>query len=74
MRRQKNGGFSILRRARDEKRIAPFIPPLPQLGLKTLPPPPKRGLDRFKGSRGCCVEGPHEGRERRLASALIEVR
>lgn len=65
MREQKNVGFAILTRTRDEKRIASFFPSLPRLRQRTWPPTPGRRLDRFKGARcsarGVCKRGKGGG-------------
>lgn len=75
MRRQKSrgGGFPVLRRAKDEKRIAPFFPPLPRLRAQDKASTWGRGLDRPKGAQGCSLGGKgrlQEERGRQLASAL----
>lgn len=74
MRRQKSWGFSVLKRARDEKRIAPFYLPLPQSGHRMWPRPLGRGPDGFAGAWGCSPGSLQNGRGRRLASALQEGR
>lgn len=76
MRRQKSGVggvFPVFRRAKDEKRIAPFFPPLPRLRAQDKASTWGRGLDRPKGAQGCSLGGKgrlQEGRRRQLASAL----
>lgn len=63
MRRQKNKGFSVLKGIKNK--FLPSSHPFPRLGTG-------RGLHARE--RGCSLEGLHDGKKGRLASALLEGR
>lgn len=52
MRRQKNWGFSVLTRARDEKRIAPLLPTPSPVRAENVASTPGEGAGRIRGSLG----------------------
>lgn len=52
MRRQKSGGFSVLKKARNEKRIAPLLPTPSPVRAENVASTPGEGAGRIRGSLG----------------------